>query len=136
MPLNFRVNGACSSLGSGEARRFPRPSIRMAWAAVPDFDPFNGAFLLPTPPLSAYGASPDFSKLYLETRVTQPLVEEVQLALVAKAQTGFGAPLVLAEQFSLDGYNGVSGFAVGTLNVDRGVVVRGELSRPFSFNLF
>ena len=101
-----------------------------------DFDPFNGAFLLPTPPLSAYGASPDFSKLYLETRVTQPLVEEVQLALVAKAQTGFGAPLVLAEQFSLDGYNGVSGFAVGTLNVDRGVVVRGELSRPFSFNLF
>jgi hemolysin activation/secretion protein len=101
-----------------------------------NFDPFNGAFLLPTPPLSRFGASPDFNKLYLETRVTQPLVEEFQVALIAKAQTSFGQPLVLAEQFSLDGYDGVSGFALGTLNVDRGAVVRGELSRPFSFNLF
>lgn len=101
-----------------------------------NFDPFNGAFLLPTPPLSAYGASPDFNKLYLETRITQPLVEQFQLALIAKAQTGFGASLVLAEQFSLDGYDGVSGFAVGTLNVDRGAVLRGELSRSFNFNIF
>ncbi len=101
-----------------------------------NFDPFNGAFLLPTPPLSQFGASPDFNKLYLETRITQPLVEEFQLALIGKVQTSFGAPLVLAEEFSLDGYDGVSGFAVGTLNVDRGAVVRGELSRPFSFNLF
>jgi len=101
-----------------------------------NFDPFNGAFFLPTPPLSQYGASPNFNKLYLETRITQPLVEEFQLSLIGKAQTSFGEPLMLSEQFSLDGYDGVSGFAIGTLNVDRGAVVRGELSRPFSFNLF
>ena len=59
------------------------------------------------------------------------------MSLIARAQTSFGAPLMLPEQLSLDGGNAwISGFAAGTLNVDRGVVVRSELSRPFKPELW
>ena len=82
-------------------------------------------------PLSQQGATPTFSKLDLDLRYQQPLPEAFQLSLVGKAQTSFNEPLMLAEQFSLDGMDAVSGFASGELPVDEGATARAEFSRPF-----
>lgn len=86
-------------------------------------------------PLSQQGASPTFSKLNLDLRYQQPLPEAFQLSLVGKAQTSFNEPLMLAEQFSLDGMDAVSGFASGELPVDEGATARAELSHPFALPL-
>jgi len=95
------------------------------------------AWVLGGTPLSRPGASPAYNKFWAETRIYQPLPEGFQVSLIARAQTSFGAPLMLPEQLSLDGGNAwISGFAAGTLNVDRGVVVRSELSRPFKPELW
>jgi hemolysin activation/secretion protein len=81
-------------------------------------------------PLSRSDASPTFDKLKLDIRAVQPLPEEFALSLYFRAQTGFGSPLMLPEQLSLSGPDGSSGFALGTLNVDRGLVGRPMSSRP------
>ena len=85
-------------------------------------------------PLSRPGASPNFDKFYIDTEIRQPLPEGFQVSFIAKAMTSFGAPLMLPEELSLDGANALSGFASGTLNVDRGVTVRSELSHPFNID--
>ena len=82
--------------------------------------------------LSRQGAQPTFSKLNLDLRWTQPLPEASQFTLIGRAQTGFGQPLFLAEQFSLDGLDALSGYPSGTFNVDEGATLRGELARPFA----
>ncbi len=82
-------------------------------------------------PLSQQGASPTFSKLALNARWSQPLPAEFQATLIGRAQTSFGKPLFIAEQFLLDGPNALSGFPLGTFSVDEGATLRGELSRPF-----
>jgi hemolysin activation/secretion protein len=96
---------------------------RTAWEA-----PFIGT------PLSRPGSWPTFDRLYVDARIVQPLPFEFEGLFVARAQTSFGAPLMLAEQLSLDGLNALSGFAAGTINVDRGVTLRSELARTFSFD--
>jgi hemolysin activation/secretion protein/opacity protein-like surface antigen len=83
--------------------------------------------------LSRPGSGPTFNKVKLEERIVQPLPGGFQANLTAKVQENFGAPLPLTEQLSIDGLDGLSGFASGTVNVDRGGVVRGELARPFNF---
>ncbi len=83
-------------------------------------------------PLSQQGASPTFSKFNFDLRYQQPLPEAFQLSLVGRAQTSFNEPLMLAEQFSLDGMDAVSGFASGELPVDEGATARAELSWPFA----
>jgi hemolysin activation/secretion protein len=85
--------------------------------------------------LSRNGAGPVFDRLYVDTRIVQPLPDGFEALLIARAQTSFGQSLMLAEQFSIDGLNAVSGFAAGTINVDRGVTVRSELSRGFALDL-
>jgi hemolysin activation/secretion protein len=85
--------------------------------------------------LSRPGASPAFDRLYVDTRIAQPLPGELDGLLIVRAQTSFGASLMLPEQFSLDGVNALSGFAAGTINVDRGVTVRGEFSKSFNFDV-
>jgi opacity protein-like surface antigen/hemolysin activation/secretion protein len=82
-------------------------------------------------PLSRPGSGPNFSKLAVKGRIDVGLPEDFRLAFVARAQTSFGQPLMITENLTLDGYDAVSGFASGTLNVDRGVTLRSELSRPF-----
>lgn len=86
-------------------------------------------------PLSRPGASPTFDKFKLDIRAVQPLPEEFSLALFFKAQTSFGSPLMLPEQLSLSGPDASSGFALGTLNVDRGLVGRVELSHPLKLDI-
>jgi hemolysin activation/secretion protein len=51
---------------------------------------------------------------------------------IGRAQTSFGNPLLVSEQFSLDGPQAVSAYPSGTLNVDEGGTLRAELSRSFT----
>jgi hemolysin activation/secretion protein len=83
-------------------------------------------------PLSRQGASPDFSKATFDARVTQPLPNEFRLDFIGRAQTSFGNPMLVSEQFSLDGPQAISAYPSGTLNVDEGGTLRAELSRPFA----
>jgi hemolysin activation/secretion protein len=82
-------------------------------------------------PLSRQGASPFFAKGNLDAHLVQPLPEAFQFNLFGRAQTSFGQPLLQPEQFQLDGPLAVSGYPIGTLNVDEGASLRGELGRPF-----
>ncbi|MGC2780754.1 MAG: ShlB/FhaC/HecB family hemolysin secretion/activation protein [Bradyrhizobium sp.] len=83
-------------------------------------------------PLSRQGAGPLFAKANVDARLTQPLPGEFRVDLIGRAQTSFHTPLLVPEQFSLDGPQAVSAYPSGTLNVDEGGTLRGELSRPFA----
>jgi hemolysin activation/secretion protein len=82
-------------------------------------------------PLSRQGAGPDFAKAIFDARLIQPLPDAFRVDLIGHAQTSFGKPLLVPELFSLDGPQAVSAYPNGTLNVDEGGTVRGELSRAF-----
>ncbi len=82
-------------------------------------------------PLSRQGASPFFAKANIDARLIQPLPESFQFDLIGRGQDSFGKPLLVPEQFQLDGPLAVSGYPIGTLNVDEGASLRGELSRSF-----
>ncbi len=94
----------------------------------------RGASVGETIPLSRPDASPTFTKLRLDMRISQPLPEQFTLSGFLKAQTSFGGSLMLPENLALDGPDGVSGFASGTINVDTGAAARIELSRPIPFS--
>ena len=53
--------------------------------------------------------------------------------MIGQAQTSFGHPLFIAEQFSLDGSQAASAYPLGTFSVDEGATLRGEIQRPFGF---
>ena len=82
-------------------------------------------------PLSQQGAFPTFSKLGLDATWTQPLPYDLQGALIGQAQTSFGHPLFIAEQFSLDGLQAASAYPLGTFSADEGATLRGEIQRPY-----
>ena len=86
-------------------------------------------------PLSRSGASPTFAKFTVDARLNQPLWQGFRLDVFARAQTAFGQPLLLPEQFALDGADGLSAFPNGTFNVDTGATLRVELTYPLSFAL-
>lgn len=83
-------------------------------------------------PLSHLGAGPSFTKATGTLSLSQPLPGELRLDMIGVGQTSFGKPLFLSEQLALDGSNQVSAFAAGTINVDQGATLRGELVRPFA----
>jgi hemolysin activation/secretion protein len=83
-------------------------------------------------PLSRLGAGPVFSKATFDAHVTQPLANEFRLEFIGRAQTSFGNPLLVSEQFSLDGPQAISAYPSGTLNVDEGGTLRAELIRSFA----
>ena len=81
--------------------------------------------------LSRQGTSPTFEKLHVDLKTSQPLPgTALQLDLYASAQTGFGSPLFVSEQLSLDGPTMVGGLPSGALSVDRGAAARLELLAP------
>jgi hemolysin activation/secretion protein len=88
--------------------------------------------LLSGVPLSRQGAGPDFIKFNGNAVASQPLPGDLRFDLTGLAQLSMGKPLLRSEQFSIDGSNAVSAFATGTINVDQGATLRGELGRPFS----
>ena len=53
--------------------------------------------------------------------------------LIGQAQTSFGHPLFIAEQFSLDGSQAASAYPLGTFSVDEGATLRGEIQRAYPF---
>jgi hemolysin activation/secretion protein len=83
-------------------------------------------------PLSRQGAGPLFSKVNVDVHLTQPLPEGFRVDLFGRAQASFDKPLLVSEQFSLDVPQAISAYPSGTLNVDQGGTLRGELSRPFA----
>ena len=95
----------------------------------PDSDFLNG--ILGGIPMTRPFATPLFSRLSAFGRVFQSLPENFQFSLFLRGQTNFGLSLPQAEQMSLDATDiAVSGFASGSVNVDRGYTARGEFSRP------
>lgn len=87
------------------------------------------------PPLTRDAASPVFNRLNLKARVDVGLPEQFVFTAIGRMQTSFGQSLMLSENFLIDGFEAVSGYAAGTLNADRGVTARGELTRPFNVDL-
>ena len=88
-------------------------------------------------PLSRSGASGDFDKLSVKLGLMLVLPEEIQFSFVGRAQTTFGKPVVITEKMSLSTADGVSGYALGSLNVDTGLTLRTEIGRSFhNLNLF
>ena len=82
-------------------------------------------------PLSRQGAGPIFTKANVDAHLTQPLPAAFRIDLIGRGQTSFGKPMLVSEQFSLDGPQAISAYPSGTLNVDEGGTLRGELSRSF-----
>jgi hemolysin activation/secretion protein len=68
----------------------------------------------------------------LDVHIAQPLPDQYRLDFIGRSQTSFGNPLLVSEQFSLDGPQAVSAYPSGTLNVDEGATLRIELSRSFA----
>jgi hemolysin activation/secretion protein len=87
-------------------------------------------------PLSQQGATPTFTKFNVNGQFTQPLPNLFSLALFGAGQTSFGKPLMVSEQFSLDGPSAVSGFPTGTFVVDEGAFGRAEFGRTFPLTAF
>jgi hemolysin activation/secretion protein len=83
-------------------------------------------------PLSRQGAGPLFTKANVDAHLTQPLPAAFRIDLIGRGQASFGKPLLVSEQFSLDGPQAISAYPSGTLNVDEGGTLRGELSRTFT----
>src|SRR6202011_6121515 len=86
----------------------------------------------PARPLSRQGASPHLPEAHAEAHLTHEQPAEFRVDLIGRAQAAFGKPLLVSEQFSLDGPQAISAYPSGTLNVDQGGTWRGELSRPFA----
>ena len=83
-------------------------------------------------PLSRLGATPGFSKLGAKLRIDRQLGQGFAVAGVVRGQTSFSGALPASAMFSLDGAESLSGFVQGSLSVDRGIVLRGELTRTFA----
>jgi hemolysin activation/secretion protein len=88
-----------------------------------------------TVPLSQQGADAVFSKLNGHLEINKALPYDFFAAFKAYGQTSFNQPLLLPEQFDIDGANMLSGFTVGEFFGDSAWVVRAELGRPFSTTL-
>lgn len=80
--------------------------------------------------LSRQGANPDFRKLDLHVSVNDRIGGGFELTGVVRGQATFSGALPAAAEFSLDGSDALSSFAVGTINVDSGVTGRFELAHP------
>jgi hemolysin activation/secretion protein len=83
-------------------------------------------------PLSRQEATPDFTKLSAAIHLSQPLYQNIRLDMAALGQTSFNHALLRAEQFSLDGKDGLSPFSSGTLITDQGAILRVELSNSWT----
>ncbi len=83
-------------------------------------------------PLSTAGADAVFTKLEVSGRYRRAINEQFSLSLSGRAQSSFGAPLVLAEQISIATPQELSLFDQGTLTGDSAWTVRMEVSHPIA----
>jgi hemolysin activation/secretion protein len=84
-------------------------------------------------PFSRQGSAPDFSKLTGHVRFDDQLGDGLALTSIIKGQASFTGALPASAQFSLDGGDSLSSFALGSLSVDSGVTARSELSLSKGF---
>ncbi len=89
----------------------------------------DASFLLP---LTRAGADAEFQKFDVALNYNHTLIDHLVLALSARAQTSFNAPLLRSEQIGIANTTGLSAFDAGTIVGDQGYVVRGELQSPWS----
>ncbi|WP_353229038.1 ShlB/FhaC/HecB family hemolysin secretion/activation protein [Novosphingobium sp.] len=82
--------------------------------------------------LSRQGSSPDFSKANVHISIADRIGGGFDLSGVVRAQASFSGALPAAAEFSLDGSDALSSFALGTVSVDSGVTGRIELARPIT----
>lgn len=75
---------------------------------------------------------PDFLKTNVAVMVIQSLPKNLRSDLVRRLQSSFGKPLLVFEQFALDGLQSLSTVTNRALLVDEGEILRVELSRSFS----
>ena len=80
--------------------------------------------------LSRQGAQDNFSTLAGRLDLVQP-AGVLQFRFTAAAQTAFHQAVFRSEQFALEGPEGISAFAPGSLPVDQGSTVRGQLEYPW-----
>ena len=85
---------------------------------------------VPGVPLSRAGSGPNFNKLNISARVSQPFGGSWRLDVSALGQASFGSAMMRSEQFSLDGVDALSAFTAGSLTVDEGATLRVEVARP------
>jgi len=82
-------------------------------------------------PISRSGATPDFTKLEINSRYSQSFAHnQAQWSVFGKAQTSFGNVMASSEEFGLGGFDGLSAFEGGALMGDSGAMVRSELAFP------
>lgn len=85
--------------------------------------------------LSRQGAIPDFRKAYARVSLDERFGGGFDLIGIVRGQASFTGALPAAAEFSLDGSDALSSFALGTVNVDSGVTGRVELARPVSIGI-
>ena len=83
-------------------------------------------------PLSRQNATPGFTKLALAAQGGATMGQGVDLSVRARGQTSFGNAMLRAEQFAMEGPDGLSAYVGGVTAVDEGVVIRTEIARPIS----
>ncbi len=86
----------------------------------------------PLEPLSRAGADAAFRKFEVSASAYLPMATHLAFSLRARGQTGFGDALFNAEQIGLATLDGLSPLPSGSLQGDRGYVVRGEATTPFA----
>jgi len=83
-------------------------------------------------PLSQVGADAVFTKLTGHIEINQLLPSDFFAAFKAYGQDSFQHPLLLSEQYDIDGASMLSGFTTGEFFGDSAWVTRAELGRTFS----
>ena len=134
-PIGFTTDLYHDDYGAGRLRAiysfFPEPDLPVQVSGTISHG-LAGRSATTALPLSRNGADPTFTSAYIEANLQYPLPASLVLAVSGRAQTSFGDPLMLSEQFALDGVTALSAFANGTFSVDQGATLRAELRRPFT----
>ncbi len=80
--------------------------------------------------LSRQGSEPDFRKANAHLSIDDQIGAGFAMSGVIRGQASFTGALPAAAEFSLDGSDALSAFALGSINVDSGVTGRLELTHP------
>ena len=83
-------------------------------------------------PFSRVGASTGFNKLNLSVRAAWLLGQGFSLVVNGRGQSSFGRSVFRAEQFAMEGTDGLSAYRGGNTAVDAGIVGRMEFARSLS----
>ncbi|MEW9921714.1 ShlB/FhaC/HecB family hemolysin secretion/activation protein [Marimonas sp. MJW-29] len=85
-------------------------------------------------PLSRQSADAEFTKLIVSGRLRHKITENFNFSLSGRAQSSFGDPLLIGEQFGIAGGQELSAFDAGDIKGDSGFVTRAEVSMPRQAN--